>query len=193
MDSPDRSAKGRFSRFLTAAAKIFGALLLGLVLVVLVLMWSCAAPSDGSLNKRLKRHRAEFDALSRMSQQDAGVLRIADDFIGAKGNWAWPRPEAEWGIPSDRWDQYRRLFRAAGISSGLAKDESGNVYFIVHTQGLAIGGSTKGLVHCFSAAQGGNVFLPCGEQHDRGQDGDNSEGSSYRKIEADWYVFEEWH
>jgi len=192
MDSSHGVANGRFARFLIVAAKVFGVLLVGLVLLVLVLMWSCAAPSDKSLTTRFKRHRAEFDALSRMSQQEVDVVRIADDFIGLRNKWAWPRPEAEWGITRDRWDQYRRLFRAAGVGSGLERDEVGNVYLIVHTEGLVIGGRSKGLVRCSSVGNVGNVFLPCTERHDRGQSGKPTEGSSYRRLEADWYIYEEW-
>jgi len=96
------------------------------------------------------------------------------------------------GHHPDRWDQYRRLFRAAGITAGLEKDESGNVYFIVHTEGLAVGGGSKGLVHCFGVGDVKEVFLPCAEQRDRGQSGDATEGDSYHRLEADWYIFEEW-
>jgi hypothetical protein len=191
MDLSHRVAEG-LARFLIIVAKILGVLLAGLALLVLVLMWSCAAPSDASLSRQFKRHRAEFDALSRMSQQEAEVIRITDDFTGLKNNWAWPRPEAEWGIRSGRWDQYRRLFRAAGVRDGLSKDEIGNVYFIVHTKGLVIGGKSKGLVRCFCFGDAGNVFLPCTEQRDRGQSGGPTEGSSYRRLEADWYIYEEW-
>jgi hypothetical protein len=192
MDSSHHAGKSRLAKLLIVAARIFGALLVGLVLLALAVMWSCAAPSDASLSKRFRSHRAEFDTLSRMSQQDSEVLRIDDDFIGLKNNWAWPRPEAKCWIAADRWNEYRRLFRSAGVSSGVSKDESGNVYFVVHTYGLVVGGSTKGLVHCLNTGDALKVFLPCAEQRDRGQDGVKTEGSSYRRLEADWYIFENW-
>jgi hypothetical protein len=186
------SHRGRFARFLIVAAKIFGALLFGLILLVFALMWSCAAPSDESLSRRFERHRAELEMLSHMFQQDTEVIRIADDFTRVKNNWAWPRPEDEWGITSDRWDQYRRLFGAAGVKAGLEKDQVGNVYFIVHTEGFVTGGSSKGFVHCLSTGDVSKVFIPCAAQREEGRDGNQASGSSYHKLAPDWYIFEEW-
>jgi hypothetical protein len=63
--------------------------------------------------------------LVRMSNEDADMIRIADDFTRTKSNWGWPRPEPTWGITPQRWDEYRRLFRQVGLSAGLQKDGVG--------------------------------------------------------------------
>jgi len=128
-----------------------------------------------------------------MSQEDVNVVRVADDFTRLKNDWSWPRPESRWGITAARWNEYRRLFKAAGVSTGWEKDELGNVYFIAHTHGLSIGGGSKGLVRCFISGDPEKAFPPCAEQKEKGQSKDdtNSDGYSYRKIGPDWYIFEE--
>ncbi len=140
------------------------------------------------------RHRPDFDSLARMSQEDSNVVRVADDFTRLKNDWSWPRPESQWGITREGWNEYRRLFHAVGVTKGLEKDGVGNVYFIVHTHGLSIGGGSKGFVRCFSPGDPEKAFLPCVEQKERGQlkDDANSYGYGYRKIAPDWYIFEEW-
>lgn len=189
-----QAVRGPMANPLVVALKVLGLFLLGLVLLVLLLMWSCAAPSDASLDRQFLRHHSDFDALSRMSQEDVNVVRVADDFTRLKNDWSWPRPESCWGITAARWNEYRRLFKAAGVSTGWEKDELGNVYFIAHTHGLSIGGGSKGLVRCFSSGDPEKTFPPCTERKEKGQSKNdtNSDGYSYRRIGPDWYIFEEW-
>jgi hypothetical protein len=182
-------------RVLSAALKAAGLLLLGVVVIVLLLMWSCAAPSDASLTRRFHNHRSELETLARMSQEDADVIRVADDFTRVKNDWNWPRPQSKWGITPERWDQYRLLFSRVGLGAGLQKDEAGNVYFIVHTEGFVTHGAEKGFVYCGHAGNPDNVFLPCAEQRTEGHRGqhDGYEGNAYRKLADNWYIFENWY
>lgn len=194
MDSAQTVAGYRLTRALIVVAKTLGFSLLSLVVLALLLMWSCAAPSDASLSRRFQRHRAELETLVRMSQEDANVVRVAETFTRVKNNWNWPRPQSEWGVTPERWGQYRLLFTDVGLSAGLQKDEAGNVYLIVHTEGFVDHGSEKGFVFCGHVGKPDDVFLPCAEQHAEGKRGqhDGYEGSAYRRLADNWYIFESW-
>jgi hypothetical protein len=194
MDSTQTVASGRVTRVLIVVGKVVGFSLLGIVVLVLLLMWSCAAPSDASLTRRFQHHRAELETLLHMSQEDPDVVRVGDDFTRVKNNWNWPRPQSEWGMTPQRWNQYRLLFGKVGLSAGLQKDAAGNVYFIVHSEGFATHGGEKGFVFCGHAGKPDDVFLPCAEQHAEGLRGrhDGYEGNAYRRLTDKWYIFENW-
>jgi hypothetical protein len=194
MDSAQTAPRDRLTRVLIAVWKVVGVSLLGMFVLAMVLMWSCAAPSDASLTRRFQHHRSELETLVRMSQEDADVTRVADSFTRVKDDWSWPRPESKWGITPERWEQYRLLFSNAGIGAGLQKDEAGNVYFIVHTEGFVTHGAEKGFVYCGRSGSPDNVFLPCAEQRAGGQRGqhDGYEGNAYRRLTDNWYIFENW-
>ena len=182
------------AKLLVIALKVLGLFLLGIILLILLLMWSCAAPSDASLDRRFLRHRSELEALARMAQEDVNVIRVADDFTRLSDDWSWPRSESRWGITRAKWNEYRRLFKTVGVTTGWEKDEMGNVYFIAHTQGLSVGGGSKGFVRCFGSGGSEKAFLPCAEQKEKGQFQDNTppDGCRYLRIAPDWYIFEEW-
>src|SRR5687767_4467263 len=121
-----------------------------LVALVFVLAGCTGRPrSDTWMREHLVRHRAEFDRLVQMSNEDYGasaVIRISSDFTRLKGNWAWPRPERNWGIPKTRWDEYRALFRALQLPSGLERVGEGyqQVQLMVHGVGVASEGREYG-------------------------------------------------
>jgi|SRR5579862_9826471 len=171
MDSPQPLATNCPAKSLIVISKIVAFLLLGVVIIAFLLAWSCKAPSDESLRERFQSHRSELETLARMSQEDADVIRVTDNFTRLKNDWSWPRPESKWGITRERWDEYQRLFRKIGLSAGLEKDKLGNVFFIAHTEGFASHGASKGLVQCVSGKDHDNAYLPCVEQYEHGQQG----------------------
>lgn len=194
MHSTESTVGGPLRKAFAILLKALGVLLASVVVLVILLMWACSAPSDKSLANRFARHRSEFETLARMSHEDADVIRIADDFTRLKNNWNWPRSESTWGITLERWNEYRRLFRRVGLSAGLEKDGPGNVYFIAHTAGLAVHGSSKGLVYCFVSGAPDETFLPCAEHQQQGrQEYKPGRGYSYRKLDGNWYIFEDWN
>jgi hypothetical protein len=195
MDSAQTVARGLLGRVLVVVLRVVGLMMLGIILLLLLLMWSCASPSDKSLTKRFQRHRSQLETLVRMSQEDVEVIRVADNFTRVKDDWSWPRPESKWGITLERWNEYRRLFRKVGLNAGLEKDKVGNVYLIAHTEGIVAHGRSKGLVYCISSGDSDSAYLPCAEQHEEGQQGhhDGYGGYSYRKLTQNWYIFEQWN
>ena len=53
-----------------------------------------------------------------MLADDSRMTRITPDFLWTEGSVAWPRPESQWGISRVRWDEYKSLFRRAGLDEG---------------------------------------------------------------------------
>lgn len=119
-------------------------------LVLTVVVCCTGRPrSDTWMREHLSHHRADFDRLVRMSAEDyraRGVIRIAHDFTRLEKNWAWPRPEEDWGITKARWDEYRALFRTLQLPSGLERAGEGfqHVQLMVYGVGLASEGKEYG-------------------------------------------------
>jgi len=154
-------------------------------------LWS--APSDEALAKQFNQHRNDLEILASMAQKDSQVSRIAGDFIWRQDSAAWPRPEPEWGITADRWNEYRKLFRKIGLTAGLNRDTQGNVYFIVYTEGSVVSGASKGFVYCERTGVSGSAFLPCAEQRDFGKyENPKGKGSEYRRLAQHWYTYSDW-
>jgi hypothetical protein len=157
------------------------------------LEWAWSAPSDAALNREFKQHRSELETLVSMANTDLLVSRVADDFTWRKDSVAWPRPESEWGITKERWNQYRRLFRNVGLTAGLNKDDHGNIYFISHTEGSVVSGASKGFVYCEKTVLSEGGYLPCAEQHEYGKRNEaKGEGSEYRRLAEHWFIYSEW-
>jgi hypothetical protein len=182
------------ARVIIGAAKAMGLLLLSVALLLLLVVWSCAAPSDKSLSKRFQRHRSALEALARMSQEDGSVRVVTND--GSTYGWTSSQPGA---IPGKRLDEYRRLFRDIGAKR-LDKDGEGDMYLEIHTGGFVTHGADKGLLYCVGPEEpkvhfSSYRYLPCEEQLQHGQEGqkgDGYDGCAYLRLAENWYIFEKW-
>lgn len=104
-------------------------------------------PSDQELEANFFKNEADFDALVRMAQADPKVVRLAPDFNWLDHTAAWPRPESEWGLSNERWDEYRKLFRKLGLPTGISNLQPDGVMLFASSRGLVTGGSTKGYAY----------------------------------------------
>jgi hypothetical protein len=178
-------------------ARIFTLVVIGVIALgwgsAGALEWAWSAPSDEALTKQFNKHRGELETLVAMTEQDSAVSLIAYDFIDRRDTGAWPRPKSEWGITEDRWNEYRALFRKIGLGRELIKDEQGNIYFMFHSDGSVVTGSSKGLVYCPKAEATESRYLPCIEQRDSGKSGDEKgNGSQYHRLSEHWYIYSDW-
>jgi hypothetical protein len=157
------------------------------------LEWAWSAPSDEVLTKQFNKHRGELETLVSMTRQDSIVSLIAYDFIERRDTVSWPRPRSEWGITENRWNEYRNLFRKIGLGRELIKDEQGDIYFVFHSDGSVVTGSSKGLVYCPTTVATASRYLPCTEQRDSGKSEDEKgNGSEYRRLADRWFIYSEW-
>jgi len=153
------------------------------VLLVAALLTSCGPTTGGlvaedALRQQFHTHQAAITQILEMQEHDSRVVRIAPTFTRLDTDWSWPRKEI--GLSAQRWNRYRALFKEAGISDGVQSD-SGYVFFFVSSQGLAIGGTSRGFVHIDKAV------APVVDKFD---DCPHLEGICYILLAKNWYLFQ---
>jgi hypothetical protein len=163
----------------------------GLVLIAAAL--ALAAPSsrstsDEALRARFVAHRADFERLVAMANEDKHLVRIAPDFTWLDDDVAWPRKDV--GISEQRWNDYRELFQRVGTKDGIVRSEdSPGIFIPIFSQGLVPSSSEKGLVYSQTPLK------PTLESLDKSPPGklwdgpDHSHILVYRPIEDHWYIF----
>ncbi len=147
-------------------------------LLLLLVLSGCRAqhPKDEDLIQRFKTHRQEFEQLLQMFQADKGLGRVAPDFTR-------PANTTEIGVTKERIDEYRRLFSALGLSSGIeGYGERDAVIFYASTQGLSVSGSSKGFAYLTKRPE---LLV---DQLDGYRSPDGRSFSAFRHIEGNWYL-----
>jgi hypothetical protein len=98
-------------------------------------------PTDEEMIATFREHRAEFEQLRAMMQQDEGLARVDDD-------WTQPEDPASIGVPPERIAEYRSLAKKLALERGVAGfgDKAQRIDFIASARGLSISGSSKSFV-----------------------------------------------
>jgi hypothetical protein len=138
-------------RWLMKFLKILGLILAVFVLLLVSLWWACSPhqPSDAELVRQFKMHRTDLDHLVEMMNEDWQMSRIAPDFTWRQDNLAWPRPESEWGITKDRWDDCRSMFRKVGAKGGTTRrQKSSDIIIDIWSWGIVPAGIGVAYLHC---------------------------------------------
>lgn len=147
-------------------------------------------PSDAALRARFFAHRADFESLVSMANEDSHLTRIAPRFTWLDNDVAWPRKNV--GISEQRWNQYRQLFRNIGASEGIIKGTHPDRIIIpVASVGLVPAGSAKGLV--YSKVPLTPVLKSLDESPPaKYRDGpDHTHLLVYKPIAPHWYIYYE--
>jgi hypothetical protein len=174
----------------------FGSIAVLALISLLSVGCGTAVPSDESLERRFYKQRAALARLVEMMDQDSQIIRVNSDFIGRRDNGAWPRPESEWGISAQRWDDYRKIFGQTGFKEGTSRAVgSDDVLVIVYTEGLVTSGRAISYLHCgLKTNQQTYAEPPCTERRASGfgkYGGSPSYGYRYKKLTEDWYIYEQ--
>jgi hypothetical protein len=178
------------------ASKIIGMISLGVLALITLLWWVIGPhqPSDASLERRFNKERPELELLVTMMDKDWNMSRIASDFTWRQDNLAWPRPETEWGISKERWNDYKKLFIETRVSDGtLRREKSSDVLLVVWSWGIVPSGIGVSYLYCGPPRNGyAHTEPPCLENKDSGR-AERSDGYIYRykKIGKDWFIYEE--
>jgi hypothetical protein len=74
--------------------------------------------SDKKLIENFDKHRANFEKIVRMANEDSAVMSIHEDYVQLKGynNNTWQN-DAQEGFSTKRWNEYKNLFKQLGRSS----------------------------------------------------------------------------
>ncbi len=168
-------------------------------MILLVSLWWAFGPnqpSDAELEQQFNRHRTDLDRLIGMMNEDWQMSRIAPDFIWRQDSVAWPRPESEWGISSQRWGEYQNIFAQAGFKGGITRREkSSDIIVDVWSWGIVPPGIRVGYLHCGTPRnEDAHVEPPCLENREAGtgmHGHSTSYGYRYKRIAPDWYIYEE--
>jgi hypothetical protein len=140
-------------------------------------------PTDASLIENFEKNRDDLERLAAMCREDANMVRIAPSFLWRVDHAGWPRPESEWGITKERWDQYRELFGKLGLTMGINNYQPESIYFLSSTRGLVTGGSSKGYAYLSEPPERTEESLDDFKFE--------KEGAVYRHLTGDWYLFYE--
>lgn len=106
-------------------------------------------PEDSVLAQHFREHREQFQSLIKMFDEDASLYKIAWDFTLLADDRSWPRPTDRLGVSEQRWREYRRLFRALGLSGGISRPspDSAMIVLVSSEIGTLSDGSEKGYAY----------------------------------------------
>lgn len=169
-----------------AAAALFLILLCALGLAVT----RTTGRSDAALKSHFAKHRADFERLVAMANEDAHLTRIAPDFTWLDDDVSCPRKNV--GISEERWNEYRRLFRSVNVPSGITNDiRNSRVLFPIVVAGMVPAGYEKGLI--YSATPLTPVLKSLDERPSDQYWDDRGHVLVYKPISDHWYIFyEQW-
>jgi len=144
-------------------------------------------PSDIQLIEDFQHHEADFNKLVNMANEDAKVVRITNDFTWLDNNMSWPRPKAELGFSTQRWDEYRGLFKQLNLAAGINRREEipDAIFFIASSEGAFLRGTEKGYAYLRKEP----ALLV--DSLDRIDFQVKSKVPVYKKIKSNWYLYYE--
>jgi len=142
------------------------------------------APTDETLDANFRAHKKALESLVEMSGTDRSVIRIANDFTWLETDSSWPRPEGKLGFSEERWNQYRALFREAGLPGGILRENKEDITYLIHwNQGLMTNGSLKG--YAYSEKE----LTPVVSSLDDVNSWPKGQRVIFKKLEGHWYLF----
>jgi hypothetical protein len=186
----------RIARILGA---VFGCVLLLVVALIGAFYWYMTPPFDFSLESRFYRHRADLEQIVKMMDADVRMTRIAYDFTTTdKDEFNDLRV-----FPEQRWNQYREVFRRAGVAYGTSRvPKSGDVEICVWYRELTPfeiipGMATHSVSYLHCGPPAGSRFSDYAACLERKESGESAEDPQnhigfirYKRIEGDWYIYE---
>ena len=143
-----------------------------------------AHPSDSVLEMNFHKHRADFQRLVSMSNEDRSVVRIGYEFNWLADDHSWPRTGPERGLSNERWDEYRSLFQEVGLECGLTRLEDRDVIlFCASVTGMVPSGTRKGYAYSETP------LTPTTESLDTIPENLRDESIIYKSIAPNWYLY----
>jgi hypothetical protein len=136
--------------------------------------------SDEELIANFQSHKAEFNRMLQMINEDKDLARVDYD-------WTSPENPRTVGISQERIDEYRSLFRRAGVPRGFSAFQSkDSIEFIASSQGLAVSGSSKGYLY---AKEPPSRVIDNLDNYRAQKSTLSPAFPVFRHIEGNWYLF----
>jgi hypothetical protein len=155
-----------------------------------LLLFGCLGPashpSDAEVAQQLAARRGTFESLLRMIREEPRVSRVAYDFIWIDGIQNVPAAEVERYLPAARYAEYRRLFDALELESGVVRRRDGSVGFVRSSSGMVTSGSSKELL--WSERPDVPVLADSDRRSLEEACQPRSGCSSARRLAPDWYL-----
>jgi hypothetical protein len=144
---------------------------------------------DEKLIENFQSHKAEFNHLLQMFQEDKSLGRVAFDFTRTSNFFekckepnSWNGKEIE--VSNERLDEYRKLFNNLGLSTGIeGYCEKQIITFPASTKGLSVTGSSKGYAYLEKTPK---TLI---DNLDNYWSEDKKSFTAYRRIEGNWYLY----
>lgn len=140
----------RFARAVLESALACAALL---VCGAGLLVWSAVhpLPSDEQMRDRWHAHRADFDSLRALVNDDRHLTEVIRSmngvtFVNHVTGVVRHAPDLAIGMSMERWREHHRLMRELGVKMGIARGEGGRVTLWIAERGLVVGEVRKGYV-----------------------------------------------
>jgi hypothetical protein len=157
-------------------------------LVSAVMVWGIfqGAPlvsriTDQSMIANFHRHRAEFEQLAEMAQEDRQFVRIAPDFT-SPALWTMRSGTPVPPLPSERWDEYRALFRTTDLRDGVTNRDT-RIEFDYWAYGFLDGAAYQGY------AYSPEPLAPVVESIENARRTSKRGTTVYRPIGDGWYLY----
>ncbi len=161
--------------------------MIGFALAAGISLSACGDPSDQTLLSRFSEHRAQFESLKRMSDEDSQTPII--DRVPLFTEPLDTRPVSPPLLSQQRWNVYIRLFQEAGVERGLQRQSGSKaaVRFVASCSGLATHGSCKGVIWSSEPLAPTYADLDSGPARQQIL----RDGIGYRHIDGPWYLYHE--
>jgi hypothetical protein len=186
--------KGRtMLRWLGAMSAAGGAIAAVAASVLFLLISGCEPPSVESLARQFPAQRKTLEQIISMSDQDPQMAVIDPTWLEPAGPDGIGSQKAI-SISEARWDQYRQIFRSAGIAQGIRRygGPRGDAFIIVKSIGILDNGYSTGYLYCAVRATHSWAQV-CNSPKDKEAHpySGGDEGYQFIKLTDRWYAYEE--
>ncbi len=165
-----------------------GVSLLAALAAILTFSYSCdivadlqqTLPEDRKMEQVFRERRGEFLMVLEMFNVDGNLTRITNDFTWVSGK-GLSSDTGDPGISTERWAEYRGLFRRLGLS-GLTRGSDQSVWFVTFSRGLGVSGLSKGYLYTRSDPKCENQSLDSPKPF-------NGKRFLCKALFDDWYIY----
>jgi hypothetical protein len=155
-------------------------------------------PNDKLLEQRFNNHRADFERLITMLDQDRQMAMITPRRLEPDGPANPPLAGVGGGISDARWNDYKTLLHKTRLQS-IPRRKSGDIELSAWSNGFAGTGTYLVYIHCSQSAlaQSDSTWIwPCVESKSSGRGRDDTRHDGfidvyhYYRIASNWYIME---